>query len=81
MPRDLREGSLTFKEVSRGLGEVRGRFANLQRLKGIFDPLWMPQDAATPVQRGNWRLIGNGIGIHWPLLDEDVSVATVLSAE
>jgi hypothetical protein len=35
---------------------------------------------ATPEQRGNWRLIGNGIGIHWPLIDEDVSVASMLSA-
>jgi hypothetical protein len=44
--------------------------------------LWFPRlSRATPEQRGNWRLIGNGIGIHWPLIDEDISVATVLSAE
>jgi hypothetical protein len=36
---------------------------------------------ATPEQRSNWRLIGNGIGIHWPLIDEDVSMASLLSAE
>jgi hypothetical protein len=43
---------------------------------------WFPRLLqATPEQRGNWRLIGNGIGVHWPLIDEDVSVATVLSAE
>jgi hypothetical protein len=44
--------------------------------------VWFPRLLrATPEQRGNWRLIGNGIGIHWPLIDEDVSVATVLCAE
>jgi hypothetical protein len=43
---------------------------------------WFPRlSKATPEQRDNWRLIGNGIGIHWPLIDEDVSIASVLSAE
>jgi len=43
---------------------------------------WFPRLlAATPEQRGNWRLIGNGISIHRPLIDEDVSVAAMLSAE
>jgi hypothetical protein len=25
-------------------------------------------------ERNNWRFIGEGIGIHWPELDEDISV-------
>lgn len=25
-------------------------------------------------ERANWRLIGRGEGIHWPELDEDISV-------
>jgi len=29
---------------------------------------------ATPAQRGNFRLIGSGQGIHCPELDEDISV-------
>jgi hypothetical protein len=29
-------------------------------------------------ERGNWRLIGQGEGIHWPDLDEDISVENVL---
>ena len=33
---------------------------------------------ATPAQRANWRLIGAGQGIHWPDLDEDVAVSTLL---
>jgi len=33
---------------------------------------------ATPAQRANWRLIGTGQGIHWPELDEDISVEGML---
>ena len=29
---------------------------------------------ATPEQRGNRRLIGHGVGIHRPDIDEDISV-------
>lgn len=31
-----------------------------------------------PQERSNWRLIGQGEGIHWPDLDEDISVEHVL---
>src|ERR1041385_3878455 len=30
---------------------------------------------ATPSQRKNWRFIGQGLGIHWEDIDEDLSVA------
>lgn len=33
---------------------------------------------ATAEQRKNWRLIGGGQGIHWPDVDEDISVASLL---
>jgi hypothetical protein len=40
---------------------------------------WFPRLAdATPEERNNWRLIGQGIGIHWPLIDEDLSIAGLL---
>ena len=40
---------------------------------------WSPRLAdATPQQRRNWRLIGRGQGIHWPDVDEDISVASLL---
>jgi hypothetical protein len=36
---------------------------------------WFPRlFHATPAERGNWRWIGQGIGIHWPELDEDIAV-------
>jgi hypothetical protein len=40
---------------------------------------WFPHlRDATPEQRANWRFIGRGQGIHWPDLDEDISVAGLL---
>jgi hypothetical protein len=40
---------------------------------------WYPRlDNASPEQRKSWRLIGDGDGIHWPDLDEDLSVAGLL---
>ncbi|MBA3652085.1 MAG: DUF2442 domain-containing protein [Chthoniobacterales bacterium] len=35
---------------------------------------------ATATQRKNWRLIGRGIGIHWPDVDEDISVKSLLAS-
>jgi hypothetical protein len=46
----------------------------------ISAPLaWYPRLLhGTPEERNNWRLIGKGEGIHWPDLDEDISVENVL---
>lgn len=41
---------------------------------------WFPKlRDATDKQRKKWRLIGMGYGIHWEDLDEDISVADLLS--
>jgi hypothetical protein len=32
----------------------------------------------TPEERNNWRFIGDKEGIHWPDLDEDISVENLL---
>lgn len=43
---------------------------------------WYPRLAqATVAERDNWRLIGSGRGIHWPDLDEDISVANLLTGQ
>ena len=42
---------------------------------------WFPKlRNGTSEQRSNWKLIGNGVGIHWDDLDEDLSVAGLLGA-
>ena len=35
---------------------------------------------ATPAQRGKWRFIAHGIGIHWDEIDEDIAVSALLRA-
>lgn len=43
--------------------------------------VWFPRlIGASAEQRLNWRLIGRGQGIHWPDVDEDISVASLLKA-
>jgi hypothetical protein len=38
---------------------------------------WRLSEAA-PAQRANFRIIGTGQGIHWPDVDEDISVEGML---
>jgi len=41
---------------------------------------WYPRLAyGTPTERVRWRLIGEGEGIHWPDLDEDISIEGLLA--
>jgi hypothetical protein len=41
---------------------------------------WYPRLlAATPHERANWQLLGEGFGIEWPDLDEHVSVEGLLA--
>jgi len=49
----------------------------------ISTPLaWYPRLVhGTPVERAKFELIGNGEGIHWPDLDEDLSVEGMLAGQ
>jgi hypothetical protein len=64
--------SVEFVDASLRIGLTDGR--------EISAPIeWFPRlRDASPEQRGNWRLIGQGEGIHWPDIDEDVSVNALL---
>ena len=55
--------------------------AELADGRSISVPLaWYPRLAhAAPDERRNWRLIGGGHGVHWPDLDEDISVEGLLA--
>ena len=46
----------------------------------ISAPLeWFPRlRDANEKDRNNWRLIGNGVGVHWPEIDEDIAVNTLM---
>jgi hypothetical protein len=47
----------------------------------ITAPLaWFPRLVhGTPAERQAWRLIARGEGIHWPDLDEDISIESLLA--
>jgi len=41
--------------------------------------VWFPRlEKATGDQRADYELLGDGEGIHWPAVDEDISVAGLL---
>jgi hypothetical protein len=48
--------------------------------RSISAPLaWYPRLLhGTVEERSRWRLIGQGRGVHWPDLDEDISVENLL---
>jgi len=47
----------------------------------ISAPLqWFPRLLnATSEQRSKWELIGDGIGVHWTEVDEDVEIESLLA--
>ena len=49
----------------------------------IAAPLvWYPRLLnATAQERKTWRLVGGGVGLHWPGVDEDISVANLLNGQ
>jgi hypothetical protein len=49
----------------------------------IAAPLaWYPRlSHATAQERNSWRLTASGRGIHWPALDEDISVDNLLAGQ
>ena len=51
--------------------------------RSISVPLaWYPRLLqGTREERSNWRLVGNNEGVHWPDLDEDISVENLLSGK
>ena len=56
-------------------------FVELLDGRTISAPLvWFPRlSHASNEQLTNWELLGDGEGIHWPDLDEDLSVAGLLA--
>jgi hypothetical protein len=77
-------GRLTLQGRARGVSFGDDTLVvDLEDGRQISVPLaWFPRlAAATTEQRGIWELIGRGIGIYWPELDEDISVENLLGAQ
>jgi hypothetical protein len=58
-------------------------FVDLSDGRTIAVPIaWYPRlFHANQAERNNWRLIGNGEGIHWQDLDEDISIENLISGK
>jgi hypothetical protein len=71
------EANPRAQDVSLSEDELTVALADGRR---ISVPLaWYPRLLhASPAQRANWELLGDGEGIHWPDVDEDLSVSGIL---
>jgi hypothetical protein len=78
---------MTTSDIERQLPAVMGVLitddvlaVDLTDGRTISVPLaWYPRLLhARPDERSNWRLIANGEGVHWPILDEDISVESLI---
>jgi|ERR1700683_5244308 Protein of unknown function (DUF2442) len=79
MPKpELKHSSLRTVYVVCDEKNLSVRLADGRQLSLPLD--WYPRlKHGTPAERNNWRLIGGGEGIHWPDLDEDLSVESLVA--
>jgi Protein of unknown function (DUF2442) len=64
--------NVTFTDDSLSVALVDGRIITVPIV-------WYPRLLqATHGQRSNWQISGGGFGIHWPEIDEDLSVEGIL---
>jgi hypothetical protein len=75
---ETREAIATQVEVSEDTLSVE-----LADGRSIAAPLaWYPRLVhSSAEERRSWRFISAGRGIHWPALDEDISVANLLAGQ
>ena len=73
---ELREPSALNARI-----DDEGLTVELSDGRTIAVPLvWFPRLIhASRAERENWRFIGGGSGIHWPALDEDISIESLLA--
>ena len=72
--------------ISKSQNAINVMFTDAKMIISLTDgrelsvPLeWFPKlKKATPEQLKSWRLIGDGEGIHWEQLDEDISIENLL---
>ncbi len=67
-----------IKDITFSATEMTVHFTAGQK---ITTPLsWYPRlQSATIAQRNRWEILGRNRGIHWPQLDEDLSIAGLLA--
>lgn len=80
MPRKTSVMTLTLPSVARVTVTDETLTVDLDDGRTIAVPLgWYPRLAyGTAAERANYQIRGAGYGIHWPTLDEDLSVEGLL---
>ena len=68
---------LSIQHVRVTEDEIIARLADGRVISVPLAWSWRLSDA-TPAQRAHFRLIGSGQGVHWPDVDEDISVEGML---
>ena len=71
---DLRIKSVSFPDDA-----LRVVFSDSRSIELPLD-VFAKLKAASSSEREHWRLIGKGLGIHWEVLDEDISLENILLA-
>ncbi len=77
---------MSFSVISKSKNASNIAFSNSKMIVFLEDgrelsiPLeWFPRlRKATVEQLNKWRLIGNGEGVHWDEIDEDISIENLL---
>ena len=77
---------MSFSVISKSKNAINIAFSNSKMIVFLEDgrelsiPLeWFPTlRKATIEQLGNWRFIGNGEGVHWDEIDEEISIENLL---
>lgn len=78
---------MSFSEISKSKNAINIAFSNSKMIVYLEDgrelsiPLeWFPRlRKATVEQLNKWRFIGNGEGVRWAEIDEDVSIENLLA--
>ena len=77
---------MSFSAISKSKNAINIVFSNSKMIIFLEDgrelsiPLeWFPTlRKASNEQLNNWRFIGNGEGVHWDEVDEDISIENLL---
>ena len=74
------DSHLRIKDVEVDISTLR---IDLSDERSVSAPLvWYPRLLnGTAKERRKWQLIGDGLGIHWPELDEDLSMEGILQGK
>jgi hypothetical protein len=65
--------AVTFDDAAMHISLLDGRSLSIPLV-------WFPTlYAATPEQRARYEIAGGGISLHWPDLDEDLSIAGLMA--